>query len=125
MGEYLNSTTHRYTSPEHSVSRKYLLDINPAFVERERGDGYNIIDARWIDVRNGLYIDITGLTETHPDVQPGVWSCKNYHRYRTMDLYPLRDSMFEGVPARIPYAYDSILTEEYRAEALVSTNFHG
>ena len=125
MGEYLNRTTHRYTSPEHSVSREYLLDINPAFVERERGDGYNIIDARWIDVRNGLYIDITGLTETHPDVQPGIWSCKNYHRYRTGDLYPLRNSMFEGVPAKIPYAYDSILTEEYRAEALVSTDFNG
>ena len=125
MARELNRSTHRYTSPEHGVSRDYLLDVNPAAVERERGDGYNIIDARWIDIRNGLYIDITGLSETHPDVQPGVWSCKNYHRYRTTDLFPLRDSMFEGVPAKIPYAYDTILTDEYRVEALVSVDFHG
>ena len=107
------------------MSRDYLLDINPAAVERERGDGFNIIDARWIDVRNGLYIDITGLSETHPDVQPGVLSCKNYHRYRITDLFPLRESMFEGVSAKIPYAYDAILTDEYKVEALVSVDFHG
>lgn len=125
MAKDLNRTTHRYTSPEHGVSRNYLLDVNSAAVERERGDGYNIIDARWIDVRNGLYIDITGLSETHADVQPGVWSCKNYHRYRTADLFPLRESMFEGVPAKIPYAYKTILTDEYRVEALISVDFHG
>lgn len=125
MARNLNRTTHRYTSQEHGVSRHYLLDVNPAAVERERGDGYNIIDARWIDVRNGLYIDITGLSETHPDLQPGTLSCKNYHRYRTTELFPLRESIFEGVPAKIPYAYDTILTDEYSVEALVTVDFHG
>lgn len=125
MAKDLNRTTHHYTSLEHGVSRDYLLDINPAAVERERGDGYNIIDARWIDVRNGLYVDITGLSETHADVQPGILSCKNYHRYRTTDLFPLRESMFEGVPAKIPYAYETILADEYKIEALVSVDFHG
>lgn len=125
MAKDLNRTTHQYTSLEHGVSRDYLLDINPAAVERERGDGYNIIDARWIDVRNGLYVDITGLSETHADVQPGILSCKNYHRYRTTDLFPLRESMFEGVPAKIPYAYETILADEYKIEALVTVDFHG
>ncbi|KAA6409664.1 MAG: hypothetical protein FRX48_06276 [Lasallia pustulata] len=125
MARNLNRTTHRYTSQEHGVSRHYLLDVNPAAVERERGDGYNIIDARWIDVRNGLYIDITGLSETHPDLQPGTLSCKNYHRYRTTELFPLRESIFEGVLAKIPYAYDTILTDEYSVEALVTVDFHG
>jgi hypothetical protein len=125
LAEHMNRTMHQYTNDDNTIRRDYLLDVNPSSSQRERGDGFNIIDARWIDVRNGLFIDITGLSETHPDIQPGVWSCKNLHRYRTKDLYPMRDSMFEGVPAKIPYAYDRILTEEYDVKALVVTEYQG
>jgi hypothetical protein len=90
-----------------------------------RGDGANIIDARWIDTRNGLFIDITGLAETHPDTKPGIWSCKNYHRYHTSELYPLRETIFEGVPAKVPYNYDKILVDEYKEKALVDTEYAG
>jgi hypothetical protein len=93
--------------------------------ERVRGDGMNIIDARWIDVHNGLYIDITGLTETHPDTKPGVVSCKNNHDYKTRDLYPMRESVFEGVPAKIPYAYDKLLIDEYQQKALTLVEYEG
>jgi hypothetical protein len=85
----------------------------------------NVIDARWIDIRNGLYIDITGLSEARPDTHPGVWSCKNYHDYKTTELYPMRETMFEGVLAKVPYAYDKILTDEYSEQALVSTTYNG
>ena len=74
---------------------------------------------------NGLYIDITGLSEVDPDQKPGIWSCKNFHDYRVRDLYPLRESLFEGVPARIPYAYDQILVEEYTQQALVNISHEG
>ena len=116
---------HTYVSDDGSVTREYLLDVNPWSWERDRGDGMNIIDARWIDVRNGLYIDITGLSETEPDVAPGIWTCKNYHHYRTKDLYPMRESVYEGVVAKIPYAYDKILMEEYNEKALVLTEYEG
>ncbi|MCJ1229755.1 hypothetical protein MMC12_006425 [Toensbergia leucococca] len=127
LGEHMNRTIHRYTlsDTELPMEREYLLDVNPAIQERERGDGFNIIDARWIDIRNGLYIDITGLSETHPSVQPGVWVCKNYHRYHTSDLYPMRESVYEGVLAKVPYAYDRILMEEYESKALVLTTYEG
>ncbi|KAH8593277.1 LicD family-domain-containing protein [Bisporella sp. PMI_857] len=126
LGENLNMTFHNYTSTTDNgtvIFREYLLDVNPHAKERVRGDGMNVIDARWIDVRNGLFIDITGLSETDPVTQPGVWSCKNYHHYRTRDLYPLRTSVFEGVPALIPYSFDKILTKEYGSQALTSA-FH-
>lgn len=84
----------------------------------------NIIDARWIDTHTGLYIDITGLRKLHPDIEPNVWECKNFHKYQTEDLYPLRTTMFEGVPAKVPFKYDSILIDEYSARALTVTNFH-
>lgn len=129
MGERYNRTMHRYEYPDEVTgarrNKTYLLDINPHHVERHRGDGQNIIDARWIDVSNGMFIDITGLAERDPDSMPGVWSCKNYHRYRTRDLYPMRESEFEGVPAMIPYSFDKILTDEYGARSLVTTQWEG
>ncbi|KAF2640756.1 hypothetical protein P280DRAFT_400433 [Massarina eburnea CBS 473.64] len=124
MGEKYNQTRHTYTSAD-GQSGEYLLDVNPMIIERERGNGMNVIDARWISVRNGLFIDITGLSETHPDTNPGEWVCKNYHRYQTSDLYPMRETMFEGVIAKVPYSYDKILVEEYAEKALVVTQFQG
>jgi hypothetical protein len=125
LGDNHNQSMHKYVSEDGKVEREYLLDVNPWIWERERGDGMNIIDARWIDIRNGLFIDITGLSETHPDTSPGVWSCKNYHRYKTSELYPMRETVFEGVPTKVPYAYDKILVDEYKEKALVDTEFEG
>ncbi|KAG4030051.1 hypothetical protein MFRU_013g00750 [Monilinia fructicola] len=128
LGENMNMTTHNYTGRAEdgsSFTRQYLLDVNPWNWERVRGDGMNVIDARWIDLRNGLFIDITGLAEVNPSTQPGVWSCKNYHRYRTRDLYPLRETEFEGVPALVPYSFDKVLTDEYSPRALTKTLHEG
>ncbi|KNG50358.1 mannosylphosphate transferase [Stemphylium lycopersici] len=125
LGKVHNQTKYPYVSYDGTVQREYLLDVNPWIWERERGDGANIIDARWIDMRNGLFIDITGLAETHPDDRPGEWVCKNYHRYQTTELYPMRETMFEGVVAKVPYNYDKILVDEYKEKALTVTEFHG
>lgn len=126
LGEHYNMTLHRWTDTSiydgTPVNRTYLLDINPNSKERVRGDGQNVIDARWIDVSNGLFIDITGLAETKPDQSPGEWSCKNYHRYQTKELYPMRQTSFEGVPASIPYEYEHILVVEYNEKALTKTH---
>ena len=126
MGLHHNRTMYEYVAKDDpSFNRTYLLDVNMAIVERERGNGNNVIDARFIDTTNGLYIDITGLSETRPDEQPGIWSCKNYHRSHTTDLYPMRETVFEGVTAKVPYAYDRLLTQEYSQKALVLTEYEG
>ena len=85
----------------------------------------SIIDARWIDMHTGLYVDITGLSETSPDVSPGFVSCKNNHRYKVSDLFPLRETAYEGIIAKVPFGYDKILIEEYNESALVTTTFAG
>ncbi|CAG8960156.1 hypothetical protein HYFRA_00010635 [Hymenoscyphus fraxineus] len=128
LGQNMNMTLHNFTISELDGStgeRQYLLDVNPHIDDRLRGDGQNVIDARWIDTVNGLFIDITGLAETNPSMQPGIWSCKNFHRYRTRDLYPLRETEFEGVQALVPYSFDRILTEEYSSRALTKTQHEG
>lgn len=132
MGDHLNMTIHNYTSVsidengnEIEVVRQYLLDVNSNIDERTRGNGENVIDARFIDTSTGLFIDITGLAETNPQQGPGIWSCKNNHRYLTKDIYPLRETIFEGVPALIPYAFHKVLTAEYSSRALTKTMYEG
>ncbi|KGY15871.1 hypothetical protein PABG_11113 [Paracoccidioides brasiliensis Pb03] len=119
MADHFNHTICHYKPEDNQPNRDYLLDVNPYSRQRERGQGQNIIDARWIDTRNGLYIDITGISEINPETEPGILQCKNFHKYKISDIYPMRDSMYEGVPARIPYKYYEILVKEYGPSALV------
>ncbi|KAG2415285.1 hypothetical protein HFD88_006476 [Aspergillus terreus] len=123
LADHYNQTIVQYSPDDSDVQRKYLLDVNPWARQRERGKGLNIIDARWIDMRTGLYIDITGLSKLDPE-RPDMWQCKNNHKYELTDIYPLRRTTFEGVVARVPFQYDSVLVEEYSQKALISTHFH-
>ena len=136
LAESYNSTIYKYTSAtdtvvnavtkeEELIAREYLLDINPAIHTRRRNKGRNVIDARWIDIRNGLYIDITGVAETHPKDSPGIWNCKNFHRYKAHDLWPMRETTYEGVTVKVPYAYEKVLGEEYGEKALVLQEYQG
>jgi phosphorylcholine metabolism protein LicD len=140
LGKNMNRTEHAYhyemdvvvTTSEGQTrsevvmrNKTYILDVNPHHTELTRGDGMNIIDARWIDMSNGAFIDITGLAERDADHMPGVWSCKNYHRYKTTDLWPMRTSEFEGVTATVPYNFEKILIEEYGTKSLVTTEWLG
>lgn len=129
LGDHYNRTMHEYRYRDEKsgeeVTKVYLLDINPNHVERTRGNGMNVIDARWIDTSNGMFIDITGLAERDPKRAPGVWACKNNHRYKTTQLYPMRETEFEGVTATVPYAFDNVLIEEYGKKSLVTTEWQG
>jgi hypothetical protein len=122
LGDNMNRTEHTHIF--NDVSKTYLLDVNPHHVDVDRGDGMNIIDARWIDTTNGMFIDITGVREREAD-RPGVWSCKNKHRYGSQDLWPMRVTEFEGVKARIPYNFEQILRDEYGDKSLVVEEFQG
>jgi hypothetical protein len=129
LAQNLNGTLHEYKYLDDETgleeTRTYMLDVNPHYIDRARGDGQNVIDARWVDTTNGKFVDITGLAERNAEAQPGIWSCKNYHRYRSKDLYPMRETEFEGVTAMIPYAFDRVLTEEYGIKSLVTTQWKG
>lgn len=43
---------------------KYFVDVGSSLTHRSKGNGNNNIDARFIDIDTGLYIDITGLAIT-------------------------------------------------------------
>ncbi|KAK4252015.1 LicD family-domain-containing protein [Corynascus novoguineensis] len=118
--------------------RVYLLDVNPfATAHLDRGSGANVIDARWVDVDTGMYVDLTALADRrpsweleweggHPPTAAAVMlSCKNGHSYRLAELFPLRETEFEGVPALVPWAYERVLIAEYGAESLILTEWEG
>ncbi|KAI1538494.1 LicD domain containing protein [Pyrenophora tritici-repentis] len=112
----------------------------------ELGSWWNMtvheFNARWIDVSNGLYIDITALhiaPTQSPDTSPSSSSPsspspapstpspaapptqlypKDPHAYTSTQLFPLRHTTLEGVPIKVPYAYEELLLEEYGDEAL-------
>lgn len=101
--------------------REYLLEINPHWKNGSYADKHNVIDARWIDMKTGLYIDITSVRWNQSSPMPGTLYCKDRHHYLSRQIFPLRTSVFEGVPAKIPYAYQELLAEEYGAKSLVQT----
>lgn len=112
-----------YNTTNPDAQHSYLLDINPWARQRHRGKGLNIIDARWIDMQTGLYIDITGLSQLNKE-KPSEWSCKNNHNYLMSEIYPLRSSFFEGVAAKVPFRFEKVLKDEYMAKSLQDTHYN-
>lgn len=55
LASYYNMTIHTY------AKRGYMLEVNPKYVDPSYTDRLNVIDARWIDVETGLFIDITAV----------------------------------------------------------------
>jgi len=122
--DYHNTT---FPTIEPFVTRdrhRYLLDINPNWVNADTADGGNKIDARFVDTMIGLYADITVL---HSDNRAAtqrnksVMMCKDGHRYDYEDIFPLEATEFEGVAAKVPSSSASVLTKEYGVGSLNNT----
>ncbi|KAG9247667.1 LicD family-domain-containing protein, partial [Calycina marina] len=124
LASYYNMSVFHYKTPRIREGRDYMLEINPHYTNREQTDKLNVIDARWVDTSSGLFIDITTVryNDTHP-AGKGMLSCKDGHEFRDTYLFPLRDTMFEGTPAKIPFAYREILESEYKKKALTLTEY--
>lgn len=114
--------------------KKYLLEVNPNYINTSTKDKLNVIDARWIDTSTGLYIDITTihvapiLSQPPPNPDDGDDTelyTKDQHSYFASQIYPLRETSFESVPVKVPYAYEQLLLEEYGPYALTDTYFNG
>lgn len=126
LAKYYNMTEFHYLLPGVKKGRTYLLEINPHYIIRDQRDTLNVIDARWIDTENGLFIDISTVRPDEARRKEGVEGAlmvKDKHRYLERDIFPLRDSYFEGIHVKIPFEYSSLLAEEYGQKALTTTEF--
>ncbi|KAL7939788.1 mannosylphosphorylation protein [Trichoderma chlorosporum] len=126
LAAYHNMTVYYYKYGTMDKGRFFQLEVNPYFVHRDQDDTSNVIDARWIDMQNGLYIDITAARYALNHEQgEGVLYDKYGHEYRDTYVFPLRDTTFEGVPCKIPYRYEEMLQAEYGRKSLTRTEYHG
>lgn len=121
-------TEHHFDIPGVEGGRSYLLEINPYYVVKSIEDKLNVIDGRWIDMSSGLFIDITAVRKDDKGRAKGeseALMCKDKHHYDESQIFPLRESYFEDVPVKIPYAYTELLEEEYGPRSLTKTIFKG
>ncbi|RLV88922.1 Uncharacterized protein JA1_005437 [Spathaspora sp. JA1] len=119
---------------------KYLIDVNPYMHNRGISEGSNHIDARFIDVDSGIYIDITALSKSnanppdeyneqklvdlHHKNKNQIYNDRRKHFYSLDQLSPLRTSMLQGVPVFIPSTITPRLMFEYQ-EGLNWFEFNG
>ncbi|KAF2657008.1 hypothetical protein K491DRAFT_627426 [Lophiostoma macrostomum CBS 122681] len=137
LAAYYNMTVYHFTvkiPPEAAgdeldeAGRDYLLEINPNWTNNSTLDLHNVIDARWIDMTTGLFIDITTLryNQSSEDTAEGQkLFCKDKHTYMSKSVFPLRESEYEGKPVKVPYSYAELLEEEYGKKVMTRTRWEG
>lgn len=116
---------------------RYFLDCSTFVTARTHGNGNNNIDARFIDVDTGLYVDITALAVSaekpsgrfkhmipsaiqilfvKPEDINGAmkfYNCRNHHFVSLAEISPLVRTFFNGELAYVPKNYPEILKDEY------------
>ncbi|KAJ3253805.1 hypothetical protein HK103_000329 [Boothiomyces macroporosus] len=97
--------------------KQKLLIIHELFKNWGKQDN-NVIDARFIDTRNGHFIDITGVSEYRRFL-----SCKTPRYYNYEQLFPLVRTTFEGIPTWRPNQYQKVLQREYRDKPYYKVHF--
>lgn len=108
---------------------KFLLEISPTYIRQ--GNGKNFIDARFIDINSGIYIDISALSHTNFK-PPSQFSnteknfpihCKNWNWHDLNQINPIRHTYFEGASVYIPHNVSTLLSQKY-GESSYTTNHH-
>jgi len=121
--------------------KKYLLEVNPNYLNTSTRDKENVIDARWIDTSTGVFIDITTIhvqpipattnqadrvddNDEEEDDDLELYT-KDQHAYSYSQVFPLRSSTIEGLDVHVPYDYEGLLLDEYGPKAITHKWFRG
>jgi len=128
--------------------KRYLLDVNPYALGprhmnwRTKNLELNRIDARFIDIENGMFLDITMLSimETHADPNSCTTdkigsdqqhlSCEwkigcQAHAYHYNELFPIQRTLFDDFVVWRPNQVTSILKGEYGTKAMMLERYNG
>ena len=125
----------------------YYIDVGTSITHREYENGLNNIDARFIDVQTGLYVDITGLAvsnekapgrydglrPTNPEPETNrinnklskLYNCRNRHFASLSELSPLVKSVVQNEVGYVPQNFSPLLKNEYRIEGMLEFSFNG
>lgn len=129
----------------------YFVDVGSSITHRGRGNGKNNIDARFIDIHTGLYVDITGLavsSQRAPDRyglqslyaldshigeetvmahndDAAVYNCRNLHFALLKEISPLVGAAVQNQVSYVPRKFGAVLSHEYGPKAMRERKFHG
>ncbi|CCH42387.1 hypothetical protein BN7_1932 [Wickerhamomyces ciferrii] len=131
LGQYYNNTL-VIENPDLG-DHVFLYQTNPWYLQPHYKQH---IDSRYIDVRSGIYIDISCLWldqsiehydkedeeneekakkegNDTPEKALRQVHCKNNRRFPLDDLFPLRRTLFEGAQGYMPYKPKKVLWDTY------------
>ncbi|KAL5621309.1 hypothetical protein BROUX41_006779 [Berkeleyomyces rouxiae] len=126
LAAYYNMSMFFYQYPDIPQGRHFRLEVNPHCTSAA-ASAANPVDARWIDLQTGLYINLTALRYQRPSASGSAPMLKDKSgaQYVDRDIFPLWETEFEGVKAMIPQSYKSILADEFGIDALKNTESDG
>ncbi|KAL1896708.1 mannosyltransferase [Ceratocystis pirilliformis] len=127
LAAYYNMTMFFFKYPDVPEGRHFRLEINPHFASTTVSPA-NHVDARWIDLQTGLYIDLAAIRYERPrapGAAPTLRDKRGFH-YADTDIFPLWETTYEGVNAMIPHNFKRLLVDEFGVSALTDmrTNSH-
>lgn len=127
----------------------FFVDVGSSITHRNRGNGNNNIDARFIDIHTGLYVDITGLAvssqrapdryglkETYElDAHGGddavrthnerahLYNCRNLHFVLLEEISPLVVAGVQNQVSYVPRQFSMALDHEYGVNSMMSRTY--
>lgn len=148
---------HDYPEGNHDALKlngmsAYFIDVGNTITHRENGNGNNNIDARFIDIHTGLYVDITGysvseekaparydyitefdkvmkgnsqvgISETELNIRKQTYNCRNRHFSSLTELSPLVMTVIQNQVGYVPKNFGMMLNNEYNIDGLIENNF--
>lgn len=110
----------------------YLFEVSPTYIRQ--GNGRNFIDARFIDINTGVYLDISALSHTNDQPPSDIYKsnsdisrlkamavhCKHWNWLLLDELLPLRHTHFEGSSIYVPRNVSAILLRQYGSESFTT-----
>ncbi|CAK9439899.1 uncharacterized protein LODBEIA_P39990 [Lodderomyces beijingensis] len=141
LGELFNQTI--VVEDMHEGFGKYMIDVGTFIHNRKISERGNHIDARFIDIETGVYIDLTGISSSGA-VPPGkcyqniqddkdegpllqheeeTFNDRRVHFYHFSQISPLKLSMIDGVPCYVPNSIIKRLKYEYAEDSLARSDY--
>lgn len=104
-------------NPKHG-NGLFWLQTTPFYLQQ---NDEQFIDARYIDVKSGIYIDVSALWLSERDTpekyrnepREEVYNCKHYNWFPSSMLFPLRRTLYEGGQAYTIKNYSRFLLDQY------------
>jgi mannosyltransferase OCH1-like enzyme len=98
----------------------WIFKVNPRYSNRVVNDPYNVIEARMISKRSGVFIDLM----FHWRTPVATFRAKDSNEYPVDDVLPLRRVTFHGIPVYVPNKVDAVLVQRYGTKVLQPYEWH-